>query len=489
MCGCCDVGRQAVGAAAGRALKAAGNGADTRRMADAPQQRPVAHYRDDFGGHRFSPFRMAPDGEGCWLMEALLPALVFVDERSGAIGAPHVLERPSGRALAIDLLAHDHKLWVAWGDDVTRYDPRSREQIDLGVMSVALATDGRAVFGLLPTGEIARLDELDRGVVVVGQLPPHPTQLAAGSGAVFGLSWTGVERYATTLTAVELEGGVQRFGSELEGAPYGLVSESDALWVHVWRRQADGMSSHVIEIDPDDGAVRGEREIELTGRIEPVVDGQHIHTRFATPEGGPPGGHPRLERVDLRSGETTELAALDGWLNWSFVGPTAIWGRLEPRSTTDSTIVSVPLDGSPSRYYDVSGVDTRSYLPPPPPPIKAEDVESEVRQRLASALFGGWGAVDPDTGEFQQARPYIRGVTFECVDCCGSFPFTEIVVGFRAAAHPGIRFARRRRIWDDDGALSAVIRYLDVNLMEDVEACGYGLPADPVQDASGTVCF
>jgi len=30
---------------------------------------------------------------------------------------------------------------------------------------------------------------------------------------------------------------------------------------------------------------------------------------------------------------------------------------------------------------------------------------------------------------------------------------------------------------------------LDVNLMEDVEACGYGLPADPVQDASGTVCF
>ena len=55
--------------------------------------------------------------------------------------------------LAIDLLASDHMLWVAWGDDVTRYDPRSREQIDLGVMSVALATDGRAVFGLLPTGE------------------------------------------------------------------------------------------------------------------------------------------------------------------------------------------------------------------------------------------------------------------------------------------------------------------------------------------------
>ena len=112
-------------------------------MADASQKLPVPHYRDWFAGHRFSPFRLAPSGAGCWLMETLLPVLVFVDERSGAVGAPHVLKRAVGHGVAYGLLAHAGVLWIQWQDDVTCYDPRSREQIDLNIAAVALASDGQ----------------------------------------------------------------------------------------------------------------------------------------------------------------------------------------------------------------------------------------------------------------------------------------------------------------------------------------------------------
>jgi len=44
-------------------------------------------------------------------------------------------------------------------------------------------------------------------------------------------------------------------------------------------------------------------------------------------------------------------------------------------------------------------------------------------------------------------------------------------------------------MWEDDGAISDVIDVIDVNLMEDIEACGYGLPRNPPPDASGIAWF
>lgn len=456
-------------------------------MTDASQYPPVPHYRYYFEGYRFSPFRLAPTAAGCWVMDMLLPALVFVDEVSGAISSPHVLARARGGE-AHDLLVHHDVLWVLWANGVTRYDPRSRQQIDLPVMPIALASNRWAVFGLLPSGEIARLDDLDGGVATAGHIPPA-VQLAAGPDGVFGLSWTDSARQITTLTAVDLKRRVKRFDVQLHGAPYGLVADKDSLWINVWRRQADGMSGHVIEIDAEDGCIRGELAVELTGRIDPVADGQHVRTSFASQELDAPGRPPQLERIDLRTGHVTGLAALDGWIGWPFLGPTAIWGRLEPVAKGDSTIVSVPLDGSAPRYYDLSGVDTSSFLPPPPAPIEAEPTEQEICKRLADSLFGGWVSINPDTGEHETPRPYIHGVTIQTVERHGGFPNTEIIVTFSADAHPRIRFARKQRIWDDDGAVSAVIHLMDVNLMEDVEACGHGLPPQPTPDASGTVWF
>lgn len=470
-------------------IKLGGEGVDIRRVTDPSGKLPVPHYRDYFEGHRFLPFRLAPTGPGCWVMEMLLPALVFVDEVSRAISSPHVLARPRGGE-ARDLLVHGDVLWVLWADGVTRYDPRSREQIDLPATPVALASNRWAVFGLFPSGEIARLDDLDGGVAIAGHIPTPAMQFAAGSDLVFGLSWTDTTSQITTLTALDPQRRATRFHVQLHGAPYGLVADKDSLWVNVWRRQADGMSGHVIEIDSAGGCIRGELELGPTGRIDPVADGQHVRTRCASHEVDARDRPPQLERVDLRTGHVTGLAALDGWISWPFLGPTAIWGRLEPAAKKgDSTIVAVPLDGSAPRYYDVSGVDTSSYLPPPPPPIEAEPTEQEICKRLADALFGGWVFINPDTEERENPRPYIHGVTIETVERHGSFPNTEIVITFSADIHPGIRFARKQRIWDNDGAVSAVIRYMDVNLMEDVEACGHGLPPEPQADASGTVWF
>lgn len=91
---------------------------------------------------------------------------------------------------------------------------------------------------------------------------------------------------------------------------------------------------------------------------------------------------------------------------------------------------------------------------------------------------------DPETGA-EIRGPYIRGVTFEDVRLEGKFPKTEMVALFRSEHQPGVLFGRRQRIWEEDGAFSGVISVMDVNLMEDIEACGYGLPADPRAAPSG----
>jgi len=86
-------------------------------------------------------------------------------------------------------------------------------------------------------------------------------------------------------------------------------------------------------------------------------------------------------------------------------------------------------------------------------------------------------------------RKRCAGPTFEEARLEGGFPPTEILVLFRAGEHPGLLFGRRRRMWEDDGAISDVIDVIDVNLMEDIEACGYGLPRNPPPDASGIAWF
>lgn len=458
-------------------------------MADAREPPPVPHYRDWFADHRFSPYLMAPSGAGCWVMEMMLPALVFVDERSGAAGGrPHVLDSAGRQRQAYRLIEHDDVLWIAWNDGVTRYDPRTRDQTDLGVTPIALASDGPALYGLLARGQIVRLDERDRDPVAIARLPILASHLAAGRRSVFGLARDETLPGVTTLTALDLEGR-ERYTVALEGAPYDLVAERDVLWVHLWRAGGPfGMSSHVIEVDPADGSLRGEREIPPTGLLGPVVDGHHIRTTLEDVDAEPSERRSRLERVDLRTGAGRPLARLDGWIAAPVLGASAIWGRPETNAAAgSSTVVAVPLDGSPPRRHDLSGVDTSSYRPPPPPPIEAEEVEREVRDRLAAALFGGWLAHDADTGEPLAAKPYIHGVAFEAVECRGAFPATEIVVTFRAAAHPGALLARKRRIWDDDGTLSAVIRYMDVNLMEDVGPDGRYLRRPHLPDATGIV--
>lgn len=117
-------------------------------------------------------------------------------------------------------------------------------------------------------------------------------------------------------------------------------------------------------------------------------------------------------------------------------------------------------------------------------PTDAEDTERAVRERLAGAVFGGWAGPDPLTGT-KKSRSFIRGVTFEEVKLEGTFPNTEIVMLFRSEEHPDVLFGRRQRVWEYSGDLSGAISVMDINLMEDVESCRYGLPSEPAPDAFG----
>jgi hypothetical protein len=71
-----------------------------------------------------------------------------------------------------------------------------------------------------------------------------------------------------------------------------------------------------------------------------------------------------------------------------------------------------------------------------------------------------------------------------------SNPGTEVVIFFRSERHPDVLFARRRRVWEDSGALSDCgPGIITINLMEDITACRHGLPENPEADPTGIAWF
>ena len=150
-------------------------------------------------------------------------------------------------------------------------------------------------------------------------------------------------------------------------------------------------------------------------------------------------------------------------------------------------LVAVDVDNAAVRELAVE-VDCRALLPAPEPPVGVDLDEFERAQVTALRASFTSTLVSVD-GKHQ--RPFVLGVTFDRVEREGEFPTTSVVARFRADSRPGVRFARRWRLYDDLGEPVVLADDVDLELVEDIEAAGYGLPApdECVPDETGTVWF
>ena len=139
-------------------------------------------------------------------------------------------------------------------------------------------------------------------------------------------------------------------------------------------------------------------------------------------------------------------------------------------------------------------LDIRPWMPRPQLPDDLDPVRFEQAQldHFRRWFLGGPPDHLEGTGPDQPAgaEPCIDGVSFDAVELRGGFPHCEVVAAFRAADRPGIRFARRWRLYDELGN-PCDHEYASVYLQEDIIAAGGGLPAIGrcVPDADGIVWF
>jgi hypothetical protein len=133
------------------------------------------------------------------------------------------------------------------------------------------------------------------------------------------------------------------------------------------------------------------------------------------------------------------------------------------------------IGGSPeqTRLLQPSSIDL-AHLPAPHPPHHHADDEAAAQRFIRWQFLG---------------QDLIGEIDVEDVLMRGAWPDTEVVVRFREHRRPQWLFARRLRVWDDTGQAVANHEHALIHLMENVQACGHGLPADPVSDADGIVWF
>jgi hypothetical protein len=139
-------------------------------------------------------------------------------------------------------------------------------------------------------------------------------------------------------------------------------------------------------------------------------------------------------------------------------------------------------------------LDIRPWMPRPLLPDDLDPVRFEQAQLDHFRRWFLGGPPDhPERNDPDQpagAEPFIDGVSFDAVELRGEFPDCEVVATFQAADRPGIRFARRWRLYDELGN-PCDHEYARVYLEEDILAGSGGLPPLDrcVPDVDGLVWF
>jgi hypothetical protein len=329
--------------------------------------------------------------------------------------------------------------------------------------------DGTTVTAYDFGGQVEDFVVLDGAVVAVCTLPTDPLIKLAGG------DWIGFARPATLLRG-DPERGLAKVTTVPDGSGV-LVVDGRVVWLVGFDR--DDEPATVGRLGPQDAEPV---PVQRVGRREPdpltVVGG-----RIISLDGDRRGAQARIMRLDRRLGRRVVMVDLPPLAEDTAAEGTVVWFRHRTRPTLvgldveRATVTEVVLD-----------IDTAQFVAPAerPPGLDLDRYETEQRDGLRAAFFGGWEAEDGTR------RPYIAGVTFESVELRGSFPETVVVALFRSEDRPGIRFGRRWSLYDELGnPEDESLEYADIGLMEDVEAGGYGLPepAACVPDAEGIVWF
>jgi hypothetical protein len=171
------------------------------------------------------------------------------------------------------------------------------------------------------------------------------------------------------------------------------------------------------------------------------------------------------------------------WIDARTGGAGCVWAFAAPARGEHGQIpVRIPSRPGVVHRWELDDADV-SALDPLSAPADAADIEQRALADLSGELRGGWR--DGQTGS---TKPFIRGVAFLDIGLEGSWPDTAVAAVFEADQRPGFRFVRRFGIWAPNGTRGDLSTDA-INLMEDVEACGYGLPTDPEPGDDGLVPF
>jgi hypothetical protein len=436
-----------------------------------------------------------------WLADDTLPVVVEVD---GATG--QVLRRLNwdpgpdqnlARSPANEMVASEDMIWVC--------SPRSG-----GVVAID-RSDGTAVVVSLP-GEIQGLWldgstclALEYPAVVRYDQPASPQKLWRLDHALI----EAVDLGAGVVNVVPWKGGVMalvRRPTEWPGrtpSPGALVT-IDPAGVATTICQLEDLNSRLFI---DEGQVwttgverwaEGIRPVEAeTGLLGPTTDLGPSVLDVVVSDGyvwwlghiRPPATNNWdramvVGRRRLPDGPVRE-SRVPGWLPRPIVVDAGrAWHTRWHCDQTGWDLVRVDVDAGPTAL-SVS-VDLSDLLPTPQSPVGVDPAtySAEQCERLRDSLVRGW------RDQHGARVPLIRRVAFESVELDGDFPRTRIIALFRHEERPGVRFGKSWRVFNDLGQLGW-LDYVDINLMEQIEASGHGLPPLErcVPDAAGVVWF
>jgi hypothetical protein len=257
------------------------------------------------------------------------------------------------------------------------------------------------------------------------------------------------------------------------------------VWLLGFNRERGDQVFEVRRVDLRSGAM-GPPE-RVADEVVAVVDGRMVHLGWAggayqedDEEDDEPQARGRKVRIAASGADdlVVEIPIVD---TTPVVSRSVVWFR---RYDAPSL---VGVDVRSGAVADVAvDLDVSTFTPPvtPPSDVDLAAFEADEVEKLRGSLFGGWRS------EGGEQHTFIRGITFDSVELEGSFPHTDVVARFRADDRPGVLFGRRWNLYDDVGNLES-LECVDINLMEDIEAAGYGLPpmSKCAPDDTGVVWF
>ena len=446
------------------------------------------HLRDHFAGYVFSPAAIAPVADGAWVADQFLPVVVRVDAPSGRMSQPCGLEHGKANSMGIrGLVAFEGALWASWDGAVSRFDPTAgRTTAVFRTDRWDLACGEGAVWSLAGDGNVLRFEPSGDQLHRIGDPEFGRTQIAVGHGSVWTLGWGKPQARETILTRLDPRSGSVQLRLLLDGQVGSLAVDSTGVWATLTRWTSPREVARFIHrIDPGTNELARVWEARPQVSASLVVDGV-IWTPASPSERELPGA---MMRLSAATGEVLGATVVDGRLSRPVAGASGIWAQLRRSDARRTDLAWFPKGDQETKVLELGHVDIGRYVPPPPPPIEAEPQERAVRDQVERILAGGWTRTDPDTGT-KTKLPFITGISVDAVTLQGEFPDTEVVIFFRSDRHPSVLFGRRRPIWEANGELSGGdASIITINLMEDITACGHGLPTNPLPDTTGIVWF